>query len=415
MIVANRIVKEKNLIKNIIIIGAGQAGAQAAMSARAAGFDGKILLIGDEAVLPYQRPPLSKAFLQGEFDEARLYLRPQEFYNGQKIELMLTARVTSIDRANKTVETSKGEILPYDVLLIATGAPPRHIAMLGCDLPGVHYLRSIGDGLALRSMVADAKKICVIGAGYIGLEVAASARKAGLEVCIIEMADRVLARVASEPLSAFYEKLHRENGIDLRLGESVSEILGDGHVNGVQLANGERLECDAVVVGIGAVPAIGLAENAGLKIDNGIATDEFGRTSDPNIFAAGDCASHLSLLYGERIRLESVPNAIEQAKSAGATMVGVSKVYDTLPWFWSDQFESKLQTAGLPIGADETVLRADDKSLSVWTLSNGRLVSVDAVNDPVAFVVGKKLIAAKATPPTKKLADRNFDLKSLIG
>lgn len=399
-----------------IIIGAGQAGAQGAASLRQAGFAGEIVMLGEEAEPPYQRPPLSKAYLQGELDAERLYLRPAAFYGQQRIDLRPGVRAASIDPAAKIVRTSAGETLSYEKLLIATGAPPRRLNCPGADLPGVHYLRTIADSDALRPVLKQGGRIVIVGAGYIGLEVAASARKAGLDVTVLEMADRVLARVAGREISGFFEGVHRAHGVDLRLGAALDHFEGMGRVETAVLRTGEKIPAFAVLVGVGAAPAIALAEAAGLKIENGISTDECARTSDPSIFAAGDCASHPSPIYGRRMRLESVPNAIEQAKVAGTNMAGGNAIYDAVPWFWSDQYDVKLQTVGVSEGADETVLRGDPaaRKFSVWYLKNGRLLAVDAVNDPASFAVSKRLIAAKSAPDAKVLADPAQDLKSLL-
>ena len=403
------------MAERIIIIGAGQAGAQAAASLRQEGFAGAVVMIGDEPVPPYQRPPLSKAFLQGELAEERLFLRPAAFYEKERIELK-TAAASSIDRASRTVTLTTGERLSYDKLLLATGAPPRRIGCPGAELPGVRYLRTIADSLALRPVLDSKKRLVVIGAGYIGLEVAAVARKAGLEVTVIEAVDRVLKRVACPPVSEFYETLHRSRGVDLRLEARLAGFEGDGHVEAVRLETGETIPCGGALVGIGAAPATALAETADLKVDNGVWVDEATRTDDPAIWAAGDCSNFPSPLYGRRLRLESVPNAIEQAKAAAASMAGKPAVYDAVPWFWSDQYEVKLQTAGLGAGADAIVTRGETGAmkLSVWYLKEGRLLAVDAINDIPAFAVGKRLIAAKASPDPKILADPDADLKSLL-
>lgn len=403
-------------MEKILIIGAGQAGAQAAASLRQEGFAGAIVMLGDEPAPPYQRPPLSKAFLEGTLDETRLFLRPAAFYEMERIELRPGVRVASIDRAGKAAVLESGERIAYDRLLIATGAPPRRIACPGADLAGVHYLRTIADSLALRPVLAAGEPLAVIGAGYIGLEVAAVARKAGLKVTVIEAVERCLKRVACAPVSAYFETLHRGRGVDFRFAARLAGFEGAGRVEAVRLDSGEAIPCAAALVGVGAVPATGLAEAAGLKVDNGVWVDECARTEDPAIWAAGDCASFPSGLYGRRLRLESAPNAIEQAKAAAANMAGRPVVYDAVPWFWSDQYEVKLQTAGIGDGADEAVVRGEAGShkLAVWYLKGGRLLAVDAINDIPAFAVGKRLIAAKAAPPTKVLADPDADLKSLL-
>jgi len=400
----------------IIIIGAGQAGAQAAASLRQAGYSGDILMFGAENELPYQRPPLSKAYLQGELAADRLFLRPKAFYEQQNIDLRPGVRIARIDPAAKIIVTEAGDEFAYEKLLLATGAPPRRLDCPGADLKGVHYLRTIEDSDALRPALSRGGRLVIVGAGYIGLEVAASARKAGVDVTVLEMADRVLARVAGKEISAFFEALHRAHGVDLRLGAALKGFEGQGLVEAAVLETGEKIACSAVLVGVGARPSTRLAEDAGLTLANGVWTDDHARTSDPSIYAAGDCASHPSPIYGRRMRLESVPNAIEQAKIAGANMAGGDAVYDAVPWFWSDQYDVKLQTVGVSEGADRTFIRGDvaAKKFSVWYFANGRLLAVDAVNDPAAFAASKKLIAARIPVDAKKLADPESDLKSLV-
>jgi 3-phenylpropionate/trans-cinnamate dioxygenase ferredoxin reductase subunit len=398
-----------------VIIGAGQAGAQAAQSLRQAGYQGSITLIGEEPAAPYQRPPLSKAYLQGALDADRLALKPEAFYAQNNIKLMLGVRAARIDRRAARIATAAGQSIAYDNLLIAAGAPPRRLNCPGTELDGVHYLRTIADCEGLKAPLRAARRIVIVGAGYIGLEVAASARKAGREVTVLEAQSRVLQRVAGPEISSFFDTLHRSHGVDLRLGAMLAGFEGRGRIERAALSSGERIDCDAVLIGVGAAPATELAAEAGLAIDNGIATDERAQTSDPVIYAAGDCASHPSRLYGRRMRLESVPNAIEQAKVAGANMAGGSAVYDAVPWFWSDQYDIKLQTAGVAEGADAAVVRGDPVSgrFSVWSLLEGRLLAVDAVNDPASFLAAKKLIAAKTPLDAKSLADPATDLKSL--
>lgn len=373
-------------------------------------------MLGEEALPPYQRPPLSKAFLQGDLVEDRLYLKPPAFYEKGAIDLRTGVSVVAIDRAAREVALSSGESLAYDKLLLATGAPPRRLSCPGTELSGVHYLRTAADSKALRPVLAAGRRLVVVGAGYIGLEVAAVARKAGLEVTVIEAMDRVLKRVACPPVSQFYEALHRSRGVDLRLDARLAGFEGVDKVEAARLEGGETISCDTALVGVGAAPATSLAEAAGLRVDNGVWVDESARTDDPAIWAAGDCTNFPSPLYGRRMRLESVPNAIDQAKTAAAGMAGKRAVYDTVPWFWSDQYEVKLQTAGLGEGADTVVMRGEPGALklSVWHLKGGRLLAVDAINDIPAFAVGKRLIAAKAAPDPKTLADPASDLKSLL-
>ncbi len=403
-------------VERIVIIGAGQAGAQAAVSLRQGGYKGVITMIGAEAAPPYQRPPLSKAYLKGELEEPRLYLRPAEFYEAQKIDLLLGDRAVGIDRKAKIVVTDEGETFSYDALLLATGAPPRRLKAPGADLDGVHYLRTLADSERLRPMLSAPGRVIIVGAGYIGLEVAAVARAHGREVTVLEMAPRVLARVASEPVSEFYQALHREKGVDLRLGAAFEAFEGEHRIHAARLKDGEEIECVAALVGIGAAPETKLAEEAGLLVENGIVVDEQARTIDPSIFAAGDCTNFPSPRYGRRMRLESVPNAIEQAKAAAANMIGGDVIYDALPWFWSDQYDVKLQTVGLCEGYDALVVRGDPdaKKFAVWYLKDGKGLAVDAINDPASFAMGKKLITAGTALDAAKLADTSVDLKTLV-
>ncbi len=402
--------------QNIVIVGAGQASAQAAVSLRQGGYEGSITIIGDEPAPPYQRPPLSKAYLKGEMVEERLYLRAPEFYEKQSVCLHLGDAAHEIDRDAKKVVTKGGETFSYDRLLLATGAPPRQLGAPGADLPGIFYLRSLADSDALRTILSANGRVVIVGAGYIGLEVAAVAKAAGRDVTVLEMADRVLARVASQPVSEFFGKLHKDAGVDLRLGAALEGFEGDKAISGAKLTGGEVIECAAALVGIGAVPAVSLAKAAGLNVDNGIVVDEYARTSDPNIWAAGDCTNFPSPRYGRRMRLESVPNAIEQGKVAAANMAGGEVVYDALPWFWSDQYDVKLQTVGLGEGAEEIALRGDPdtKKFSAWYLKDGEVLAVDAINDPASFAMGKRLIMANTKVDVATLEDVSVNLKELL-
>lgn len=403
--------------EKIVIAGAGQAGAQAVISLRQLGFTGDITLIGEEAALPYQRPPLSKAYLKGEMEEERLYFRLQDFYDQQNISVRTGVRVVSVDRADRTVVTGQGEHIAYDRLLLATGAPPRHLCVPGSDLEGLFYLRTLRDSDVLRSILETPGRVLIVGAGYIGLEVAAVARQAGCDVTIIEMADRVLARVASKPVSDFYEELHRSAGAEFRFGAAVTAFEGEGgQLTGAVLDDGETVPCTHGLIGIGAVPEVTLARDAGLHVENGIVVDDHARTSDPHIWAAGDCTNFPSARYDRRMRLESVPNAIEQAKVAAANISGGDSVYDPLPWFWSDQYDVKLQTVGLGEGHDRQVIRGSpaDRRFSVWYLKGGVPLAVDAINDPGAFTLGKRLIAANKLVNVERLGDPETDLKSFL-
>ncbi len=401
-----------------LIIGAGQAGLQCAASLRQSAYDGDIVMIGAEDHLPYQRPPLSKAFLKGELATERLYLRPQAFYEKQRIELRLGEPIRSIDRRTQRVATDRDNQLAYDKLLIATGAPPRRLLAPGSDLRGIYYLRTLNDSNELRAILTTPGRVVIIGAGYIGLEVAAVARASGRDVMVVELAERVLARVASPPISAFYQKLHEDAGVKLRLGAKFERFLGDnGAVAGVELSDGEVIDATAIVVGIGAEPASALAVEAGLDVAGGIVVDDHARTSDESIWAAGDCTIFPSARYERSMRLESVPNAMEQAKVAAVNMAGGDEAYDPLPWFWSDQYDAKLQTVGLSAGYDAYVVRKNpaSHSLAVWYFKDKILLAVDAVNDAVSFTVGKKLILQNAAPDQSLIADPNTDLKALCG
>lgn len=405
------------MTEHMVIIGGGQAGCQAAISLRQVGFEGDITLIGEEPALPYQRPPLSKAYLKGELEQERLFFRPAEFFEGQAIQVRTGVRVVRIDRPANEIQLADGERLPYAKLLIATGAPPRRLPVPGADLDGVRYLRSLKDADDLRTILTGEGRVAIIGAGYIGLEVAAVAQSAGREVTVLEMADRVLKRVAPPELSAFYQDLHTGQGVDIRLGAAVQAVTGEGgRVTGVTLSTGEIVPCSSVLVGIGAVPCTALAQDAGLTCDNGIRVDEHARTADPRIFAAGDCSHFPSPRYGRSMRLESVPNAIEQGKVAGANMAGGEAVHAALPWFWSDQYEAKLQTVGLAEGATSVITRGDPAAglFSLWSFQGDKLLSVDAVNDPPAFAVGKKVLTTGAPVAPDEISDPDFDLRVLM-
>ncbi len=404
------------MTERIAIIGAGQAGLQAAVSLRQAKFVGAVTLFGDEPTPPYQRPPLSKAYLKGELERERLFLKPLTYFEQHDVDLRLGERVRLIDRGGRKLVLESGVEEPYDRLLLATGAPPRRLIAPGADLQNIFYLRSLADSDALRGILSSTGRVLIVGAGYIGLEVAAVARAAGREVTVLEMADRVLARVASPPVSDFFEARHRESGVDLRLGATLKGFLGrEGAVVGAELVSGEVIDCASVLIGIGAVPAVELAASAGLEVDGGVIVDERARTSDEAIWAAGDCTNFPSPLYNRRMRLESVPNAIEQAKVAATNMAGGDAVYDATPWFWSDQYDVKLQTAGLSEGHDERVQRGDPGSgrFSIWYFAGRRLLAVDAINDPAAFAASKRLIGTEISSP-EAIANAEFDLKSLL-
>jgi 3-phenylpropionate/trans-cinnamate dioxygenase ferredoxin reductase subunit len=401
----------------IVIIGAGQAAAQAVVSLRSEGYEGPITLIGDEAEPPYQRPPLSKKFLAGEIGFDRVELKPAEFYAQANCKLMLGTRASAIEPKAKTVTTSDGHAISYDKLLIATGSRVREINVPGFDLNGVHYLRSVGDVSEIQAHFKPGAKMVVVGGGYIGLEVAAVAKKNGIDVTVIETADRVMARVVDPIVSRFYERIHREAGVDIRTDMTVAGFEGDDNkVTAVVSGSGDKIPCDFVVVGIGIIPNTELAVNAGLEVENGIVVDACTRTSDPDIFAAGDCTNHPSAVYDRRLRLESVQNAIEQGKTAAAAMMGKEKPYDQVPWFWSDQYDLKLQIAGLSAGYTQAVTRGNpesDRSFAVFYLKDGVLIAVDAVNRPPEFMMSKMLIAQHAKLDPARLADESINMKEV--
>ncbi|WP_027244817.1 NAD(P)/FAD-dependent oxidoreductase [Leisingera daeponensis] len=401
-------------MSHIVVIGAGQAGASLVAKLRKDGFEGEITLIGAEEALPYQRPPLSKAYLLGEMEVERLFLRPESFYAENNITLKLGQRVTAIDPAAKTVSLGD-EVISYDQLALTTGSDPRRLpAAIGGDLDGVFVVRGLTDVDAMAPHVTEGKRALIVGGGYIGLEAAAVCAKRGVQVTLVELADRILQRVAAPETSDFFRNLHTSHGVDIREGVGLERLEGEnGQVTRAVLSGGEVLDVDFVVVGVGITPSSQLAEMAGLELDNGIKTDAKGRTSDASIWAAGDCASFP--FQGSRIRLESVPNAIDQAEVVAQNMLGADKDYVAQPWFWSDQYDVKLQIAGLNTGYDNVVTRqGDGRQVSFWYYAGDRLVAVDAMNDPRAYMVGKRLIDMGKTADKTVVADPSADLKPLL-
>ncbi len=398
---------------NIVIIGAGQAGAQAVATLRAEGYSGVLTLVGDEPFAPYQRPPLSKAYLMGTLERARLFLKPDTFYRDAACEVILGVSVRAIDRAAKTVALSDGHILPYDQLLLATGTRVRKIKCAGADLPGIHYLRSIADVDGLNAVFHKGKRLAIVGGGYIGLEVAAVAAKHGLDVTVFEAMERVMARAVSRPVSDFFDKEHRAAGVKLLLNTGVEAFEGSGQLEAVR-AGGKTYAADMALVGIGVVPNLELARDAGLACEDGIMVDQNCATADPAIFAAGDCTWHVGR-EGIPLRLESVQNAIDQAKHAAYAMVGKPKPYSEVPWFWSDQYDLKLQIAGLARATDQIVLRGDPaaRKFSVFHLRDGVVAAVEAVNAPAEYLVGRKLIGEGARVAPERLADSSILIKNI--
>ncbi len=397
----------------IIVIGAGQAGASCVARLRADGFEGRLTLIGAEPVPPYQRPPLSKAYLLGEMALDRLFLRPEAWYADHDVTLRLGQPVTDVDAAAQTV-TVGGEVLPYDALVLATGSTPRHLpATIGGELAGVHFVRTLADVDAMEPEVVADRRALIVGGGYIGLEAAAVAAKRGMDVTLIEAAPRILGRVAAPETSAYFRDLHRAHGVRILEGVGLTCLNGvDGRVVGAILTNHQEHPYDVVIAGIGITPNDALAGAAGIVLDNGIATDAQGRTSDPHIWAAGDCAS--LPFRGSRIRLESVQNAIDQAEAVARNILGANADYLPRPWFWSDQYDVKLQIAGLNTGYDRVAVRDGGAARSHWYYAGDSLLAVDAMNDPRGYMIGKRLIEAGKSPAPEIVADPAADLKALL-
>jgi 3-phenylpropionate/trans-cinnamate dioxygenase ferredoxin reductase subunit len=401
-------------MSTVVIIGAGHGAGQAAASLRQEGHEGPIIIFGDEAHIPYQRPPLSKQYLSGEQPIERVYLRPQKFYDDKDVDVRTGVRVTAIDPEGRTVTTDGGDTVAWDHLIIATGSRARILNIEGSDLGGIHYLRTIADVDAIRAEMGEGKKLVIVGGGYIGLEVASVAVESGMEVHVIEMEDRILQRVTTPEMSAYYHNLHTSRGVNIHTNTGVSGFEGaDGRVSAVK-AGEQRFPADLVIVGIGIIPNVELAQDAGLECDNGIVVDDHCRTSNPDIYAIGDCSNHPNPLLGRRLRLESVPNAMEQARVACANICGGDKVYASIPWFWSDQYELKLQMVGFSADGDQQVLRGDQAAnqFAVFYLKDGNVVAADAVNSPKEFMMCKQMIGKPVD--AEKLADPDQDLKALM-
>jgi len=399
----------------VAIAGAGHAAGQVVATLRQKKFDGTILLVGEEPWLPYQRPPLSKKFLAGELPAERLHFKPESFYDDPGIAVRLGTRIDVVDRSSKTLHTADGETLAFDKLVFATGARPRLLDLPGVDLDGIHYLRTIADVTGIRKQLKEGARLTIVGAGYIGLEVAAVASQLGAIVTVIEMEDRVMSRVVSPQLSKFYQNEHASHGVKLLLSTGISGFSGDGQVAAVDLSNDDQVATDLVVIGIGVVPNTELASDAGLDVDNGIVVDDHCRTSDADFFAVGDCTYHPNDILGYRVRLESVHNALEQAKTAASNICGEESCYAQVPWFWSDQYDLKLQIAGLSQGYDQVIVRGDpdSRSFSCLYLRDGQLIAVDAVNSPKDFMQSKALIAAHVVIDPETLADPEIELKNM--
>lgn len=401
--------------ESVVIVGAGQAGAETASELRRQGYTGRITIVGEEPHVPYKRPPLSKTYLAGAATKESLYVLSAAAMEKANIEFIGGVRASAIDRAGKTLALSDGRKLPYGKLMLATGGRPRLLTIPGADLPGVHVVRGIGDVDAIRDQFTAGKRLVIVGGGYIGLEVAAVATKAGLKVTVIESMPRVLQRVTAPEMSAFYERVHREAGVDVRTGVQIAGLEQQGDAIHVKLVGGD-VEGDLVIVGIGLIANTELASDAGLEVDNGIVVDEFTRTSDPDIHAAGDCTFHPSEFLGRRVRLESVQNAMEQGRAGAANMLGKATRYANVPWFWSDQYELKLQMVGMSAGYDQVVLRGDPakRSFGAFYFKDSHLIAADTVSRPQEFMLAKKMVAMKAKVDPAKLADESIAMKDLV-
>jgi 3-phenylpropionate/trans-cinnamate dioxygenase ferredoxin reductase subunit len=400
----------------IVIVGGGHAGAQAVDSLRRDGFAGRLVLVAGEPELPYQRPPLSKKYLAGELEADRLPIRHAQYYETIHCEVLLGNPAVAVDTAAHRLTLADGTRLDYGKLVLATGGYARPLPVPGADLDGVHVLRTIADVNAIRARIAPGLRAAIVGAGYIGLECAATLRKLGVEVTVIEMMERVMSRVVAPEMSRFYLKEHVAHGVAVLLGRRVGAFIGSNQLEAVECTDGTRVPAELAIVGIGLVPDTALAAAAGLACDDGIAVDEHCRTSDPDIYAIGDCCNHPSPRYGRRIRLESVDNAFEQARTAAANICGKPTVHDKVPWFWSDQYELKLQIVGLSQHYDSVVLRGypDSRAFSCCYLRDGELIALDAVNQAKDFMAARKLIAERARPDVARLTDPAVALRDTL-
>ena len=403
--------------RKCVVVGASHAGAQVAANLRQRAWDGEIRLIGEEPWLPYHRPPLSKTFLAQSQSPNDILIRPQASYAKADIATELSTRVTRIDTENRQVYLEDGSALDFDALVLATGARARALPIPGSELGGVHRLRNAEDVLAIRRRVASGRDAVIVGGGYIGLETAASLRQAGMNVTILEAQSRVLQRVTSAEISAFYQRVHREEDVRILTDARITEFQGKGSVQAVCLDGQAPLPADLVIVGVGVTPETSLAEAAGLDVDDGIVVDEFGETSTPGIYAVGDCTRHYNPIYKRWLRLECIQNATDQAKTVAAALTGNPSPYSALPWFWSDQYDMKLQIAGLSQGADNIVLRGEvarGRSFAAFYFKGARLLACDAVNRPIDFSVSKKIIVQGLPVSADAVADESLDLRSLV-
>ena len=404
---------------DVVIVGAGQSGAQAAISLRQAEFSGSIALVGEEKHLPYERPPLSKDYLAGERPMERLLLRPESFWQERNVTMILGEKIIAVDAQNHRLTAQSGRTITYGKLIWSAGGHPRPLPFAHAGLRGVHPIRTIDDSDALRRRMETSQNIIIIGGGYIGLEAAAVLSKAGKKVILLEALDRVLARVAGEAISRFYEQEHRAHGVDVRLGVKIDDLVGEqGEVTAVRLADGTVLACDTVIYGIGIIPAVEPLVKAGAKAGNGVEVDAYCRTSLSDIYAIGDCAAHCNKFAENAcIRLESVQNGVDQAKTVAQDIMGAAQPYAATPWFWSNQYDLRLQTVGLSTGHDATVMRGDpqNRSFTLIYLKNGRVIALDCINNPKDFVQGKALVEQGLKIEPALLADSATPLKALLG
>lgn len=412
--------KDEELIsmsQTCIIIGASHAAAALATGLRQDGWEGRIQVIGEEPYIPYHRPPLSKALLAGEKTLDDIYIRPEEVYKKAGVEFRLGVRAEEIDPVNKKIVLGNNSSVTYDKLALTVGSRVRKVDLPGKDLEGIYYLRDYNDVMQIKPHIREGAKAVIIGGGYIGLEAAAVLRKSGMQVTVLEMMNRVLERVTAPEISEFYTRIHTEEGVQILCGVGAVGFEGSNAVERVLCNDGSSHEADLVIIGIGILPNVELAMSAGLKVENGIVVDEYARTSDHDIVSAGDCTSHFNSLYGRWIRLESVQNANDQGRIAASTLAGKEKAYNALPWFWSDQYDLKLQIAGLSQGYDELVIRGDrtgSRSFAAFYLKHGTVIAVDSINKAPEFMMGKRLITAKTVVDKARLADDTVNIKDLI-
>lgn len=401
-----------------VIVGGGHAAGALLTTLLQKKYQHEVVLVGEEPHPPYQRPPLSKNYLAGEVDQASLYLKPRSAYENAGHQLRLGVRVEQIDRDNKTIRLSDRGILKYDRLVLATGSHVRRLSAPGADLKGIHYLHDVADSDALREQLTQGKRLVIVGGGYIGLEVAATAVKKGVNVTVLEAAERLMQRAMGPEMSAFFFAKHRGAGVDVRLNTVVTgfEAGNNGYVAGVTLADGKTVPAGLVLVSVGIAPETALAEAAGLPCDDGVLVDEYTRSADPDILAIGDCTRHRNLFFEQMQRMESVANAVDQARAAAATLMGEDRPYDAAPWFWSNQYDVRLQMVGLSQAHDERVVRGnpEDEAFAVFYLREGHLIAVDAVNLPMAFMLGKKLVYQRRKVNAEALRDPDIELKSLV-